>query len=261
MQFTMICDDKVWGEYIKFRNSEDYNKNIVRRLLHYYKPFLMPTKKQLKLLKKEEQGKYAKNGCTFYDTYEEGLSKTLLKIILTTDENAKFPYIDINNSRLENNLTATYYNNEKDRKYAKEHILSLLHNSKKLIIRDAYFVLQNVYDAFNSFFTDLYKINTSIEIHIDCRPKSYDNNEQQYFVIDDRLKDLRQKWKQWKFHKVINKTDKNSSNSSNGDDKYAFSHDRYFLIDDEIELILTSGIDHLYGKNIKDFTYIVRVVK
>ena len=35
-------------------------------------------------------------------------------------------------------------------------------------------------------------------------------------------------------------------------------HDRYLIIDNKIEIILTSGFDYLFD-NSKDFTYIVRV--
>ncbi|MFK5970661.1 MAG: hypothetical protein QM487_11155, partial [Candidatus Marithrix sp.] len=38
---------------------------------------------------------------------------------------------------------------------------------------------------------------------------------------------------------------------------YDDCHDRYLLIDNQIEIILTSGFDYLFDKD-KDFTYIVR---
>jgi hypothetical protein len=38
---------------------------------------------------------------------------------------------------------------------------------------------------------------------------------------------------------------------------YKNYHDRYLLIDNQIEIILTSGFDYLFDEN-KEFTYIVR---
>ena len=48
----------------------------------------------------------------------------------------------------------------------------------------------------------------------------------------------------------IGKTDKTHKN-------YANNHDRYIIVDDKLEIILTSGIDYLFDIN-KDFTYIIR---
>ena len=37
------------------------------------------------------------------------------------------------------------------------------------------------------------------------------------------------------------------------------THDRYIMIDNNIEIILTSGIDYLFDTS-KDFTYIIREI-
>lgn len=40
---------------------------------------------------------------------------------------------------------------------------------------------------------------------------------------------------------------------------YTNNHDRYIIVDDNLEIILTSGIDYLFDAN-KDFTYIIREI-
>ena len=63
-------------------------------------------------------------------------------------------------------------------------------------------------------------------------------------LSETRIKLLKNICKDW-----IIKEDKRNT--------YKNYHDRYLLIDDKIEIILTSGFDYLFDEN-KEFTYIVR---
>lgn len=48
----------------------------------------------------------------------------------------------------------------------------------------------------------------------------------------------------------IGKPDKTHKN-------YIKNHDRYIIIDDKLEIILSSGVDYLFDTG-KDFTYVIR---
>nr|WP_158305105.1 hypothetical protein [Helicobacter felis] len=97
-------------------------------------------------------------------------------------------------------------------------------------------IFSNNQDTFKKFATELLpKRELRIYLSIGNDPK--DPREQSLIT------DLKQICEDWTITK--NTT------------QYQKTHDRYILIEDTMEVILTSGIDYLYDEN-KDFSYLVR---
>lgn len=152
--------------------------------------------------------------------------QTKLKLILSASK-SDFPYLNINGDRIENNLTATFYKNE-PRNKAKDYIGSLLESSKYIIIYDKY--VSSNFNSFKQFVKNFIPNNATIECI--C------HKQQQITELKSLNKNLK-----------IKQISRQS--------QYMQCHDRYILIDQKIEIILTSGIDYLLDDS-KDFTYIIR---
>lgn len=231
----MVLEDDLFEEYIKFKNNLDFNHNIITRLLYFYKDGFLPTLEQLKNAEKSIQG-FDKSAFllpipsyNFDDCVENLAKQTKLKIILS-NKKAEFPYININNDKLENNLSATFKHNE-SRNKAKEHIRALFENANNILICDKY--IQDNFDNFRNFIKE-------------CLP---DKQINLFFTF--RLDNARESEIKTINNKYLIKNDRNNNYPVSS------THDRYILIDQKIEIILTSGIDYLYDES-KDFTYIIR---
>lgn len=239
----MVLEDDLAEELCKFKNQEDYNDKIVEHILHYYKPYILLSKIYMKkyysdpTILKSIIG--ANNNIFFDESLEQLANKTLYKIILSKNKN-EFPYINIFNDKIENNLAATFSKQE-ERTKAKEHFKALFHNAKTLFIYDNYLCAnRNNQDSFKKFAEECFpKQKLSI-----FYPPSLPFPQE----LRTELKSI---CKDWKITK-----NPNTNNNYN----YNELHDRYIIIDRKIQIILTSGIDYLMDTT-KDFTYIIRETK
>lgn len=237
----MVLEDKLAEELCNFKKQENYDDKIVECILHYYKPYILLNKQYmqqfygeeiLSSLGAESTNEYLSSNITL----EELASKTLYKIILSKDK-SNFPYINIFNDKIENNLTATF-NKSEGRAKAKEHFKTLFCDAKTLFVYDNYLCAnRNNQDSFKKFAEECFpKQKLSI-----CYPISLPFPQE----LCTALKEI---CKEWDIKKEkINK-------------KYNELHDRYIIINSKIQIILTSGIDYLMDTS-KDFTYIIRIIK
>ncbi len=232
----MRCEDDLYEVFLKFKKGQPIeieDKPLIERMLHYYKPEILPTKEQLEILKiwdPELRANIIKSGHVY--PQKEAPAHTKYKIILSSHKN-DFPFVNVKGDVIENNFSATFFHREK-RDKAKQHIKALLEHCKYCVIRDRY--LSNNQDTFKKFATELLpKRELRIYLSIGNNPK--DPREQSLIT------DLKQICEDWTITK--NTT------------QYQKTHDRYILIEDTIEIIPTSGIDYLYDEN-KDFSYLVR---
>lgn len=111
-------------------------------------------------------------------------------------------------------------NNNESRKKAQDHLKQLIKNAKKIVIKDNY-CDKCLYDIKNILDVDQ---NCIIEIYAEEKAK---NN-------------IKRLLPNAQYKKYDNAT----------------MHDRYIIIDDKIEIILTSGFQYLF-KNNKELTYII----
>ncbi|GMB91582.1 hypothetical protein NHP190009_07510 [Helicobacter ailurogastricus] len=233
MGFSMCCEDDLYEAFLKFKKGkpiEIEDKPLVERMLHYYKPEILPTKEQLKILEvwdPELRANIIKSGHVY--PQKEALAHTKYKIVLSSYKN-DFPFVNVNSDVIENNFSATFFHREK-RDKAKQHIKALLEHCKYCVIHDNYILDHQ--STFKAFARELLP-KRRLKIILSC-----DKNSRGQSLITD-LKQICGDWT----------ITKNTT-------QYQRTHDRYILVEDTIEIILTSGIDYLYDES-KDFSYLVR---
>lgn len=163
---------------------------------------------------------------------EDLAKETLYKGVLSIN-NDKFPYINIYNGKIKPTISGTYYKNE-SRDNAIAHIKALCEKAKKITILDKY--LTSTTDSINVLADNILpRKSIDVVLHDKSIERGYDPK-----IAKSKLS---QKYNAWKIDL------QNLSVYSH--------HDRYILIDDEIEVIISSGLDNLSSTD-KDVTYIVK---
>ena len=236
MNFSLAIDDDLAEELCKFRANQQCNVDIVEKTLHYYKGYPIFSKSYFTKYYTDitiQRNLIQSNVSINWDSVENISKSTIYKVILSSQRNVKFPYVSIYDDRIENNFTATFKKNE-TREKALEHLKSLLENANYVFIYDK-FITQN-WASFKIFCKNVLP-QKQLTIHYPP--------EQNHHFKSNEIKALCNHWK-------CSVADNRYSNYS-----YKDTHDRYLIIDNKIEIILTSGIDNLMDKS-KDFTYIVR---
>ncbi len=227
---SLVLSDELLEEYLKFKDNNKYNKDIIEKLLHYYKPVYITNISQYERIKHEIKPDLKKalsaNRLT-NQSLEELALKTKYKIILSS-KRSDFPYVNINHDNIENNFTGTFLRSE-SRSKAIEHIKSLSYAAKKSIL---------VYDRY------FYNKEDNADILINLLPRKkleiiYQHNS----FSEPQINKLKSQCAEWTFR----------------DDNFTDNHDRYLIIDDNVEIILTSGFSYLSDFT-KEITYIVRLI-
>lgn len=234
MVFSMCCEDNLLQEFIKFKHGKSVNNDTIEKFLHYYKPKILPTREQLDILSDDLKSKLVSSGYIYGDL-SETLSKTIYKICLSNTKN-DFPYVNINGDEIENNLTGTFKSSPRDKAIA--HIKALLENANYIVIYDKY--MGNNFKSFKDFIEQ-------------CIPKKRLTLEECFKLEQNKLKQKRIT----EIKEICDSYTVKCHSTNNISAYQDVFHDRYILIDQEVEIILTSGIDYLMN-NEKDFTYIVR---
>lgn len=227
----IVIDDDLFREYHKFRNGEVFDQKKIRQLLQYYKKCLVSNIKQYEdngvELDANLKAQMAHSGLKRQSLEELAENCTLYKIILSSTKNT-FPYVNImdDKQRLENNYSASFDMAE-PRELAIKHLTSICLHAKKIVLYDKYF--------------------SSKERNLALMNKILPQKKLEiiYNDIDEQdIKSMEQNCSQWHFTKNPRMTNR---------------HDRYLIVDDKLEIILTSGFDHLDDTS-RDFTYIIRYV-
>lgn len=237
MRFAIAIENDLAQELCHFKQKESFDARLIEQVLHYYKSYPIFTKEYLKrYYDKTTLSKiFASYSAIAFDSSIEELSKyTSYKIILSKNKN-DFPYVSINQDRIENNLSATFSKQE-NRLKAKEHFKALFEQAKHIFIYDNYLYKPNVWKEFKNFIQE-------------CFPKKELNI---FYSQDSKLeaqhcKEVKELHSQYSF-----KIDRNYR-------VFEKLHDRYIIVDNQVQIILTSGFEHLMQKD-KDFTYIIRFV-
>ncbi|QIX86569.1 MIT C-terminal domain-containing protein [Campylobacter ureolyticus] len=231
----LVVEDDLFIEYLKFTRNLEYKKDTIKKILRYHKDGFLPTLNQLELAEKEIDGFDKSVFSPLFNRFKINVSlldlanQTKLKLILSNDKN-HYPYVNINGDVINNNISATF-KPEETRQKAKEHFKNLLSDAKTILIKDDYMFYN--FNNLSRFAKELIP-KKQLNIFYYCKR----NNTQQH------ISSLKQIHNEWKI-----KEDKN--------DLYKDTHDRYILINQEIEIILSSGIHYLYDED-KDFTYTIR---
>lgn len=228
----IVIDDDLFREYHKFQKGEKFDQKKIKQLLHYYKKSLISNIKQYEdngiELSPNLKSQMAHSGLRKQSLEELAENCTLYKIILSSTKNT-FPYVNImdEKQRLENNYSASFDMAE-PRELAIKHLASICLHAKKIVLYDKYF--------------------SSKETNINLINKILPKKKLEIIYNDineNHIKLMQQNCSQWSFTKNPRMTNR---------------HDRYLIVDDQLEIILTSGFDHLNDTS-GDFTYIVRYIE
>ena len=221
----MRLSDKLALEYLKFRNQCEFDLRCIEALLRYFKGEFIFTKEQLS---------YASKEIASFDMsrFLPLLDKIPKFQLILCDDNDQFPNVNIFSDRIENNLSATFKKDD-PRDKAIEHFKALFKDAKSIFIYDNYLYENHNLASLEKFIEEC-KIQCNIYLDRNTYNKIKTN------------KNLSPKIKKIAIDKAHNLNNKNT-------------HDRYIMIDNNIEIILTSGIDYLFDTS-KDFTYIIREI-
>ena len=236
-KYKIVLDDDLFKDYHKFKNGEKLDQEEIERikhLLHYFKGELITNIAQYErvglpidtALKK----KLAQNGLKRQPNEELAQKRSLYKIILCCGR-SDFPYVDVmsDKEKIENNISS-FYDNAERRSKAIKHLRALCAEAKSIIIYDKYFAEKDKEER---------NINTLINI-LPSKKLSISLSH----ISANGIKKLQSTCQDW---------------DPKLDDKLKGKHDRYIIIDDTIEIVLSSGFDHLSDDS-SDFMYVIRVV-
>lgn len=160
--------------------------------------------------------------------------KTDYKLILTRDKHTSdFPFLNINEDNVDVCLTGCYYR-DMPRKKAIEHLASLCSKADTIHLYDAY-----LHDARQV----LPKIlpQRKVEVFYNVKQPNQPNTEP---LTEDDITELKQELPKASFKP---------------ENRMLTHHDRYIIIDDKVEIILTSGFYYLLHEE-KEISYIIREI-
>lgn len=226
----LVLSDELLTQFYQFMNNREHDKVLIKKLLHYYKPVYLTNIAQLDRIKYEPDMTLKINlvkSNLVHQTLEELAQMTRFKIILCTDRN-DFPFVNINGDKLENNYSGTFIHHE-PRVKAIAHIKALCADVKKeVIVYDKYFcsIMNNV--------EVLKQILPQRKLTIRFDRNSFSERQQH------ELKNTCSKWEL-------------------SEEMLPENHDRYLIIDNKMEIVLTSGFKYLTDVS-KDFSYLVRKI-
>lgn len=228
----IVIDDGLFQEYHKFQKGAEFDKKKIRQLLHYYKRKIVSNIKQYEdndvELPINLKAEMAHSGLKRQSLEDLAENCTLYKIILSSTKDT-FPYVNImdDKQRLENNYSASFDMAE-PRELAIKHLTAICLHAKKITLYDKYI--------------------SSKDRNIDLIKRILPQKDLEitYNDIDDEhIELMTQHCGQWNFIK---------------NPQIANRHDRYLIVDEKLEIILTSGFDHLNDTS-RDFTYIIRNIE
>lgn len=239
--FSLVLDEEVAQKLCLFKQGKAQNLSEIQKILQYYKPNpLFPTKELL--AQYYDDVLLMKFLSTYSNLYhnnpspQELIHNTTYKIILTLKQDG-FPHVNINNSKIQSQISSTF-TKEEERHNALLHIKALLENATQVFIYDPYIKNQNIQNALLSFINQCFP-KKPLTIYTDQNPK----------ILQSLASKIKKSHKDWH----IKQAEHSQCQSFSG------LHDRYIIIDKKIQIILTSGIDHLIDKQ-KDFTYLIQML-
>jgi len=229
--YALVLSDELLSVYFDFRQGKIANSRLLESFLSYYHAPFLTNVEQLKRIginsEHELIPQLAAQGF-MGESLEELAGKTYYKIILNTSS-SEYPYVNINCDKVEKNFSLTFKVGE-DREKAIQLIKALCDDAKFILIFDPYFC-NNWRNTKNVFHQIIPKKKLTL----------LDSGH-----LGTKTSEIKKIYPEW-----IIKSDKKNT--------YTRSHDRYLLIDNEIEVILSSGFDYLFSTH-KDLTCVIRSV-
>lgn len=218
--YAMVLSDSLYTLYNDFRHGQSRDDRRTEQLLNLLQVPVLTNVSQLTRLKinnKELLSQLLGAG-KIDQTLEELSEQTFFKIILNEGK-SNYPFVNIAEDVIRNSFAMTFLPGE-NRKKAHDFIKAQLRNADRIFIYDKYFA-QNRLTA-RSFFSELMPIKNI---------KVYYTEEH---LTPKLISELKEICPDCSFAKDLANT------------AYRKLHDRYLLIDSDLEVILTSGFDNLF---------------
>lgn len=227
----LVIDDDLLIQYYDFIRGKKGKDATISALLYHYRHEHLTNIAQLERigmpLPVQVVRQLAQRPERKYDL-EELAKLTKYKVILSQKENPAYPYLNIFNDVYDNTFTAAFKRHEV-RDKAFDHLKALCRNASKIWIYD-------------NFFNRSLKENVeTLKRFLPQKKLLLTYPEGQLEEID--INDLHTFCPYWSF----------------AGEKLVTHHDRYIIIDNKIEVILTSGFIN-FSETTKDCTYIVREI-
>ena len=228
-KYGMVLDHSLFVEYQLFIQGKNRRSPLLNKILSYYHNDFLSNVGQFDHNKIEINRNYrawmAKNGFT-NQTLEELAKLTTYKIILTEDK-TNFPFVNIDEGKFCPALS-NFYEGDAERDAAREYLKNLCMGAKRCIL---------LYDR---YINGVEKLDELLD----------------YILPNSKIK----------FISGINEADKTKLATTH--DKLTFEglgsvrqhHDRYLIIDDSIEVVLTSGFEYLKNKG-KEISLVIRPIR
>ena len=234
--YGLVLSDELQKVYLDFKEKRDFDQVIVQQLFHYYKGSFLTNTAQMKRIGREmspSMEQQLRSAGFTTQSLEELAGRTIYKIILSTDIN-RFPYVNIHGDPIENNLTGSFMRGVR-REKAIEHIQALCKKATRICIYDRYITKGGRVRSNQENLNNIAALWPNKSLCIVYQDGHFNDSDVNF---------LKGKCVKWTFEKRVDIPD---------------HHDRYLIIDDKIEIILTSGFSSLSDIT-KEFTYIVRPV-
>lgn len=231
-KYGMVLDHNLFVEYCKYQRNEAHDRSLINKIMTYYHNGFLTNVGQYAhngvQIERSLRSSLTRNGLTT-QSLEELAVLTTYKIILT-DKQTRFPFVNIDERRFTPAIT-TFYKGDEERAAAADYLKNLCKGAKKSIL---------LYDKFI---------------------KSADN-------LADLLRYIIPN-KQIQLIVPFNKVDDDCRKAMKvTHDKLSFvdlgavpqHHDRYLIVDEGIEVVLTSGFEYLQNQR-KEISLVIRPVK
>lgn len=230
--YSIVLSDELLKEFYEFKHNGSFNVNTVAKLLNLYKPPHITNVAQLLRCNIEDrplmQQLVTKNWKNV--SLDELVNQTKFKLIISDENNCTFPKIDISSKSIESNYTSTHFKTD-NRDNVIKHIELLCKNATNIFIYDKYF--KNNWDRTKKLFQNIMPKKRLIFFY------------KEYHLDQAQISEAKIICSDWIF-----RLDQSHPQHEN-------LHDRYLIIDNKIEIILTSGFDNLFDTS-TDLTYIIR---
>ena len=132
--------DELQEVYLDFKEKPDFDRDIIIKLLKYFKdPFVTNTAQYKRIGREPSKAIHQQlrsGGYTSQTLEELASAKTDYKIILSLDKDT-YPYVNINGDSIENNLSGCFYRGE-TRSKAIQHIKAICGKAEEICLYDKY---------------------------------------------------------------------------------------------------------------------------
>lgn len=226
-KYFLVLDDNLIKLYHDFKHGVDLNTKELAGFLRYYRPMHKTNLSQLLRCNIEDTALLSALAADVDKdkSLEDLCNLTIFKYILTTERKPQ-PYLNIFSDYFTTEIVYSF-NKDDERFPFLEHLKRLCQDAKYIFITDKY-LNEGLARKLIDYFPE------SISIHLTYK----------FQELGSKLKEY--------FPKIRFKDNKHST--------YAKLHDRYIRIENDIEIIITSGIDNLFDTT-KDCTVIIRYLK